>query len=181
MGGQGNNYLDALKDSLAADSAQAQALNSATIDAQAAAAGMSGGSRHGVAQALGKEASNRALTSEMAKMGYNTFDQDLQNKLKIAEQADTNTYNRQQLMSNMLGEQQGTVNQGIKNTGDVQNYGSNQFNVSNQVYKGLQELVNAIGGTSVLSSGTSENQGSGTSSGWSFGQNSGGSKGGGIL
>jgi hypothetical protein len=181
MGGQGNDYLDAMKGSLSADAARAQALNSGTIDAQAAAAGMSGGSRHGVAQALGKEASNRALTGQMAQMGYNTFDQDLQNKLRIAEQADTNTFNRQQLMSGMLGQQQGAVQQGIGNTAGVQGYGMNQFNVANQPYQGLQAYQGAIGGPSILNRGTSQNQGSGTSSGWSMGQNSGGSKGGGIL
>jgi hypothetical protein len=84
-------------------------------------------------------------------------------------------------MSGMLGQQQNTVNQGIGNTGAIQQAGNNQFGISNQPYQGLQAYQSAIGGPNVLNSGASQNQGSGTSSGWGFGQNSGSSKGGGIL
>jgi hypothetical protein len=117
----------------------------------------------------------------MAQMGYNTFDQDLQNKLRIAEQADTNTFNRQQLMSGMLGQQQGTVQQGIGNTGAVQGYGQGQFNAMNSPWQGLQAYQGAVGGPTVLNRGSSSNQSQGWSTGQGMGQSSGAGKGGGLL
>jgi hypothetical protein len=181
MGGNGNTSLDAMKGSLESDAARAGQLNSATNAAQAAASGMSGGSRQGVADALGQEGINRNLQSTEANLGYNSFNNDLQRKLDIASAADTNTFNRQNLMSGMLGNQNSAMQQGIQNTGNVQGYGMNQFNVANQPYQGLQAYQSALGGPNVLNSGTSQNQGSGTSAGWGYGQNSGSSKGGGIL
>jgi hypothetical protein len=179
MGGNGNTSLDAMKGSLEADAARAGQLNSATNSASAAASGMSGGSRQGVADALGQGEINRGLMSTEANLGYNSFNDDLNRKLNIASQADQNTFGRQQLMSGMLGQQQGAVNQGIQNTGNVQGYGMGQFNASNQPWQGLQNYQNTIGTPTVLNSGNSWNQGSGSQSGsgWGTTQNSGGTKG----
>jgi hypothetical protein len=179
MGGNGNSSLDAMKGSLESDAARAGQLNSATNSAQAAASGMSGGSRQGVADALGQNDINRALTSNEAKLGYDTFNSDLERKLNIAQQADTNTFNRQNLMSGMLGSQNNAMQQGIQNTGNVQGYGMGQFNASNQPWQGLQNYQNTIGTPTVLNSGSSFNngQGSQSGSGWGTTQSSGGTKG----
>jgi hypothetical protein len=179
MGGNGNSSLDAMKGTLESDAARAQNLNQAGNAANAAASGMSGGSRQGVMDAMGRNDINRTLTANEAKLGYDTFNSDLERKLNIAQQADTNTFNRQNLMSGMLGNQQGAVNQGIQNTGNVQGYGMGQFNAANQPWQGLQNYQNTIGGPTVLNSGNSWNQGSGSQSGsgWGTTQNSGGTKG----
>ena len=181
MMGQGNSYLQPLQESMLQNQANAQALNSGTNAAQAAASGMSGGSRQGVQDALMKTLGNQNLTQQMNEMGYKTYDTALQNRLGIAQQADANTLARQNLMSGMLGQQQNTVNQGIGNTGGVQQAGMNQFNVANQPYQGLQAYQGAIGAPTVLNSGNSFNQGQGTNSSWGYGQNSGSSKGSGLL
>jgi hypothetical protein len=179
MGGNGNTSLDAMKGSLEADAARAQNLNQAGNAAQAAGVGMSGSSRQGVMDALGKNDINRGLMANEAKLGYDSFNSDLQRKMDIASAADTNTFNRQQLMSGMLGQQQGAVNQGIGNTTGVQQAGMGQFNAANQPWQGLQNYQNTLGAPTVLNSGSSYNtgQGSQSGSGWGTTQNSGGTKG----
>jgi hypothetical protein len=178
MGGNGNNYLDAMKGTLETDAARSNQLNQATNTAQAAASGMSGGSRQGVMDALNQDNVNKNLQSTEAQLGYNSFNEDLQRKLGIAQQADTNTFNRQNLMSGMLGQQQNTVNQGIQNTGNIQQAGMGQFNVSNQPWNSFQQYANALGGPSILNSGGSNSSSQGQGSGWGFGNSSGSSKGG---
>jgi hypothetical protein len=179
MGGNGNTSLDAMKGSLEANAARSNQLNSATNSAQAAASGMSGGSRQGVMDSLNQDNTNRNLQATEADLGYKAFDTDLNRKLDIAGAADANTMQRQQLMSGMLGSQQGAINQGIQNTGAVQGYGMGQFNASNQPWQGLQNYQNSIGGPNVLNSGNSWNSGSGSQSGsgWGTTQNSGSTKG----
>jgi hypothetical protein len=178
MGGNGNTSLDAMKGSLEADAARAGQLNSGTNAAQSAASGMSGGSRQGIADALGQNDINRSLMSTEANLGYNSFNSDLDRKLNIAQQADTNTFNRQNLMSGMLNQQQNTVNQGINNTGNVQGYGMGQYNASNAGSQALNNYKSAVGDATTLNSGNSWNQGSGSQSGsgWGVTQNSGGGK-----
>jgi hypothetical protein len=178
MGGNGNTSLDALKGSLEANAARSNQLNSATNSAQAAASGMSGGSRQGVMDALNQDNTNRNLQNTEAQLGYDSFNSDLQRKLDIAGAADTNTFNRQNLMSGMLGQQQNTVNQGIGNTTGIQQLGMGQFNAANQPWQQMQGYQQSIGGPNVLNSGNSWNQGQGSQSGsgWGYGQNSGGGK-----
>jgi len=111
-------------------------------------------------------------------MGYDTYDQALQNRLGIAQQADSNTLARQNLMSGMLGQQQNTVNQGIQNSQGVQQMGMSPFQAYQQPWTGLQNYSNAIGGPTVLNSGQSSSNSQGQGSGWGFGNSSGSSKGG---
>lgn len=178
MGGNGNSSLDALKGSLEANAARANDLNQAGNSAQAAASGMSGGSRQGVMDALGRNDTNRNLQNTEAQLGYDTFNSDLQRKLDIASAADTNTFNRQNLMSGMLGQQQNTVNQGINNSQGVQQMGMSPFQAYQQPWTGLQSYSNTLGGPTVLNSGQSSSSSQGQGSGWGFGNSSGSSKGG---
>jgi hypothetical protein len=178
MGGNGNNYLDAMKGTLENDASRINNLNSAENSAQAAASGMSGGSRQGVLDSLNRDNTNRNLQNTEAQLGYNTFDTDLQRKLGIAQQADSNTLARQNLMSGMLGQQQGAVNQGIQNSQGVQQMGMSPFQAYQQPWTGLQNYSNTIGGPTVLNSGQSSSNSQGQGSGWGFGNSSGSSKGG---
>jgi hypothetical protein len=181
MMGQGNSYLGPLKASMEQNQANAQALNSGQNASQAAAAGMSGGSRQGVQDALMKSLGNQQLTSAENQMGYDTYNTALQNRLGIAQQADSNTLVRQNLMSGMLGQQQGTVNQGINNTGQVQGFGQGGINALNSAWGGLNNYAQSLGGPTVLNSGTSSNMGQGSSAGSGYGQSTGSSKGSGLL
>ena len=179
MGGQGNSYLPAMRQSMLQNQANAQSLNSGRIDAQAAAAGMSGGSRQGVQEGLMRSLGNQDVTSQMNQMGLDTFERDLQNKMNIANQADTNNFGRQQLMGNLLGQQQGTINQGIQMAPQVQQTGLGGFNAANAPWQGMQAYQGALGAPTILNQGTSSSVGKGSSSGYGMGQSSGSSKSGG--
>lgn len=179
MGGNGNSYLPAMKSALETDARNTMNINSGTNAAQAAASGMSGGSRQGVMDALNNKFTAEGLNRAKAEMGYNTFDKDLQNKLGIALQADANTLGRQNLLSSMLGQQQGTINQGINNTGNLQNWGSNALNLYNAPWQGFQQYANTVGRPTVLNTGQSSNTGQASNFGWGMNQSSGSGKSGG--
>lgn len=90
MGGNGNNYADAMRGQMQQDARSNLDSSLNAIDARAAMAGMGGSSRQGIAQANAAKDVNDALMREQTNLGYNTFDKDLQNKLQIAQQADSN-------------------------------------------------------------------------------------------
>lgn len=161
MGGEGNNYADAMKDQYMQDASQAQGQMLANTDARAAASGMSGGSRHGLSQAKGMEDINDSLMSNMANVGYQTFDQDLNRKLDIAGQADQANLSRQQMMQQMLGSQQSAMTGALNNSGNMQNLGMGGMNAYNAPWEMAGNYANAIGGPTVLGSGSSSSNSSG--------------------
>jgi hypothetical protein len=155
MGGQGNTYADAMKAGYAADANRATANMLSNLDARAAASGMSGGSRHGTATSQGMYDINSNLQKSLADVGYNTFDKDLQNKLNIAQQADQGTLARQQLMSNMLGQQQGVSTGALGMGQNMQNLGMGAFAPGMMPWQNISNYANALGSPTVLSSGSS--------------------------
>lgn len=165
MGGNGNNYADAMKASYVTDANRAQQNMLGNLDARAAASGMSGGSRHGVATAQGMNDINTNLQKAMATTGYQTFDKDLQNKLNVAQQADAGTLARQQMLSGMIGQQQG-VQTGAQNAGrNMQNLGMGSFAPSMIPWQNLSNYSNVIGQPNVLSQGSSSSNSSSKSGG----------------
>lgn len=183
MGGNGNNYADAMKASYIGDANRAADNMNRTLDARATGSNMSGGSRHGLAQAQGYYDINSNLQHELAQTGYNTFDKDLQNKLMIAGQADQNTLARQTLLSNMLNNQNASSVGALQFGEGMQNLGLGALAPASAGWGNLQGYQNAIGAPTVLSQGSSFGNSSG--SGWnidsagSFGGKGGGGKGGG--
>jgi hypothetical protein len=155
MGGQGNNYADAMKASYLGDANRATDNMLANLDARAAASGMSGGSRHGIATSQGMYDINSNLQKNLADTGYNTFDKDLANKLNIAQQADQGTLARQQLMSNMLGQQQGVQTGALNAGGQMQNLGMGSMAPTMMPWQNMSNYANSIGSPTVLSSGGS--------------------------
>lgn len=165
MGGQGNNYADAMRGQYVRDANQAQENMLSNLDSRAAAAGMSGGSRHGVATAQGMRDINKNLQRNMAETGYNTFDKDLDRKLQIAGMADQGTLARQQMMSNMIGRQD-TAQQGAINAGqNMQNMTMGRFAPSMAPWQAMGAYGNTIGGPTVLSSGSAESKSTSQSAG----------------
>lgn len=162
MGGRGNNYADAMKASYIGDANRAADNMMRTLDARATGSGMSGGSRHGLATAQGYYDINSNLQHELAKTGYDTFDKDLANKMQIATQADNNTLARQQLMSEMLGNQNNTAQSAL-------NFGSNMQSLNADTmapsWQNASMLANIIGTPVQNSQGTSSgsSKGKGTS------------------
>jgi len=169
MGGQGNNYADAMKNQYIQDANRAQGNMLSNLDARASAAGMSGGSRHGIATAQGMRDINQNLQSNMAQTGFNTFDQDLNRKLQIAGQADQGTLQRQQMMQQMLGGQQQAMAGGLQQGQGMQNLGMGTFAPYMAPWQAAGAYSNAIGAPTVLS------QGAGSGSGSSKGGSKGGS------
>ena len=165
MGGNGNTSLDAMKHSLEQNAGRSLALNQGTNSAQAEAAGMSGSSRQGVYDALNKSLSDQNLQSTEANLGYDTFNQDLNNKLGIAGQADSNTLQRQQMLAGLLGQKQGTINNAIGQGGTIQNLGMGSFAPTMIPWQNLSNYSNVIGAPTVLSKGTSVSSGNSSSKG----------------
>jgi len=155
MGGEGNNYADAMKASYITDANRAQANMLANVDSRAAAAGMSGGSRHGTAIGQGMNDINTNLQRNMAVTGYETFDKDLQNKLGIASMADQNTFGRQQMLSDMIAQQQGVQTGGLNSSQNMQNLGMGMFSPAMMNWQNMSNYANIIGSPDVLSSGQS--------------------------
>ena len=155
MGGQGNTYADAMKAGYTADANRATDNMLATLDSRAAASGMSGGSRHGVGTSQGMYDINSNLQKNLAATGYNTFDKDLQQKLNIAQQADSGTLARQQMMSGMLGAQQGVQTGALNSGGQMQNLGMGSFAPGMMPWQNMSNYANSIGSPTVLSSGNS--------------------------
>ena len=153
MGGEGNNYADAMKSKYMADADRAQKQMMSNIDARAGGTGMVDSSRAGVSEALGMRDINQNLQGNMAQVGYETFDKDLQNKLGIAQQADSNTLQRQQMLQGMLGQKQQAMQGGLQGSSQMQNLGMGSFAPLSQQWQGLNNYQQAIGSPLVLNSG----------------------------
>jgi len=155
MGGEGNNYADAMKNQYVDDANRATDNMLQNMDARASASGMSGGSRHGTAIARGMDDINRNLQSNLAETGYNTFDQDLNRKLQIAQQADQGTLARQGMMQDMLGDMQNTQNLGLNNTTQQNTNEMDAMAPYMAPWQAMGQYAGAIGSPQVLGSGES--------------------------
>jgi hypothetical protein len=160
MGGAGNNYADAMKSQVIEDAGKLTDRMFRTSDAAAFGRGMTGSSPHNNVQTQGVDDISKNAMDSLNKIGYDTFDKDLQRKLDIANQADANTFNRQQLMANMLGEKQNTMNTGINNSNTLFGLGT-----QNQMmpWQQLSAYSDVVGTPTVLSSGNSDSFGNNNS------------------
>jgi len=173
MTGGGNTSLGSFKNALMGDANNLKQQNLAMLDSRANAAGMSGGARQGVMEANMMNNIDRGTQANMGSLGYGAFENDLNRKLGIAAQADTNNFGRQQLMSNMLNQQQNTQNLGI-------NSGMNYMNQGAMMpWQQAGMLAQVMGNPTVLSSGNSSGNSSGFNMAGSFSGMGGGGGGGG--
>jgi len=168
MGGEGNNYADAMQEKYRRNMQDSNANMLQNLDARAAASGMSGGSRHGVAQAQGLAQNAGNYQEQMADLGYESFDKDLNRKLEIAGLADQNTLARQEMMSGMIGQQQGAMQGGLNFGQGMQNANMGQFAPSMMPWDAMSQYANAIGRPTILGSG--EESGSSSSKSAGFGK-----------
>ena len=165
MGGNGNNYADAMKAGYTADANRATDNMLSTLDSRAAASGMSGGSRHGVATSQGMYDINSNLQENLARTGYETFDKDLNNKLNIAQQADSGTLARQQMMAGMLGQQQGVQTGALGQGQNMQNLGMGSFAPTMMPWQNMSNYANSIRDPNILGSGNSSSSSNAKSGG----------------
>ena len=160
MGGEGNTSADAMKAQYMQDAQQAQDQMLGGLDARAAASGMSGGARHGVAQAKGLGDISQNLQGQLARTGYETFDKDLQRKMDIARQADVGSLERQKLMSGMIGGQQAAMAGGLDRGQQLYGMGRSEQMMP---WEQMGQYSNVIGGPTVLGGGASHGSGMGVS------------------
>jgi len=154
MGGQGNDYVDAMKNIFTKDAQRTRDLSEASLDARLAGTGMAGGSRHGVAEALISRDIDKNLQDNMTKVGYDSFDKDLQNKLGIARMADEQMTARQGMYANLAsGALQGkdaNMNQAANMIPGIQKSIMGQLAPSQMPWQNLQNYSAAIGNPTIL-------------------------------
>jgi hypothetical protein len=170
MGGQGNTYADAMKDRYIKDANKATANMMNVMDARAAGSGMSGSSRHGVAQGVGTEAINENLQRNLAQVGYETFDKDLQNKLGIAQMADQNTLARQQMQMDMLAGKQSAMQGGLNFAPNIGQLGMDLFKPFAATWGPTNQLAAMLGAPTILGSGEMTGSGDSSSKGMGIGK-----------
>jgi len=154
MGGSGNNYVDAMKQQMQADSDKRLGRSLAMNDARAAGYQQSGSSRHGLTESRLYEDSNDALTDAQTSLGYNTFDKDLDRKLGIAQRADQFDMGRLNNISGMIGGQQNAMQGGLNYGANMQNLGMGQFNPYMAPIQGAGQMTQMYGQPTVLGSGS---------------------------
>ena len=159
MGGEGNNYVDAMKAQMASDSQTNLGSSLAMNDARAAGMGQSGSSRHGLTESRLYEDSNDALTDAQTKLGYDTFAQDQARKMSIAQNADQWDANKLNNVSGMLGSQNQAMQGGLNFGQGMQNLNMGQFAPSMAPWQAMGQYSNVLGNPTVLGSG----KGSGSS------------------
>lgn len=169
MGGKGNNYADAMKQSYMRDANDAQANMLSNLDARVSGGGLPGSSRHGVATALGMRDINRNLQGNMARTGFETFDKDLERKLNIAQQADQGTLARQQMLSGMIGNQNQAMQGGLQFGQNMQGLNMGQFQPYAAPWQAAGSYANILGNPVVLNSGASSSDSKGGGTSGSFG------------
>lgn len=145
--GQGTNaYQDQLKQSMIADAGAARGDMMNSMDARAAASGMSGGSSHGTATAKGNEDINRNLQSNMANVGY-----------QAAESEKARQMQANQMLGNVYGQQQNTMTNALGQSGNMANLGMAGFNPLQAQWGSLQNMAGIMGGPTVLGQGQNWN------------------------
>lgn len=169
MGGAGNNYVDAMKGQMQQDSSDSLGRNLAANDARAAGYGMSGSSRHGITERGINDASSRDLSNAQTRLGYDTFAQDQDRKMGIAQRADQFDMGRLNNVSGMLGQQQGAMQGGLNYGSGMQNLGMGQFSPYMAPWNMAGQYSGMLGNPTVLGSGSGQGQSSGKGMGLSGG------------
>lgn len=103
-----NAYADAMKGQIANDAMKLRQQSLGSLDARAAAAGMSGSSGYRDQVAGMNDDINEQALNAMTQVGYNSFDRAVQNQLALAGQMDAN---QQNAMGNVQNIQQSSMNQ----------------------------------------------------------------------
>jgi hypothetical protein len=167
VGGQGNTYIDPLINNMRTDMLNTTNRQIGTQnDLNAAMVGQSGSAKHGVQNALTQRYANQDFQTSANAARAGAYDKDLQMKMAIAKNADTNRLqSAQQSMNYMQGlnqNQQGAFNL----AGNMQNLGMGGFAPLMQAYQqpwnAMNQYAGIIGDPTVLGQGYSK----GSSSAW---------------
>ena len=138
-----NSYTDAMKGQIAQDSQKLMQQSLGGLDARAAAAGMSGSSGYRDQVGNTMDDINQNAMNAMTNIGYQSFDQGVQNQMQLAGMMDQNQQS------------------GVGNLQNIQQGAMNQFNPAMAGLNAVGQYGQIIGGPTVLgnsqSTGTSQN------------------------
>lgn len=173
MGGQGNNYADAMKNSMQTDANLAMNNMMNNVDARMSGGDMSGSSRGDIMQSQGAQNINQNLQRELTGVGYNTFDKNLDRNLGIAQRADSNQAANMRGLESLMSGQMGSQNQAQQSgLGGVGTQQQNMMNTMMPSYAGIDMLAQMAGapsGASPLVLANGSGSGSSSSKGASVG------------
>lgn len=171
VGGSGNTYVDPLIQKMQQDAARNVSTLQNSNAASAADLGQSGSSRQAMQNAMFANQANQDLATQEAQMRQQAYDIDLQNKMGIAQQADTNRQAEQDRLMQMLQGAQSSKQSAIDNSQALGSLFSNAMNPWLQAQQAqwnpINNLANVIGNAIMTSSGrgSSKSKGFGGSGG----------------
>lgn len=170
-GGPGNTYIDPMVQAMKAGQIDNMKQQLATVNLDAVGAGQAGSSRHGVSEALTRALANNQMLDKEATMRGENYDRDMQWKMGIAQQADTNRGAAQDRAAQLLAQKNQMMQYGInanqqmqKNAGSLLDNAMRQGNLS---WDNYNKYKSGIGAPLILGS----SGGSGSSSGSSSSKN----------
>ena len=123
VGGAGNTYIDPMIDAMGSDEAIRQDRMASDITGNAVGSGMTGSSRHGIAEGLMRSEGNRNLAGREAEARAGAYDKDLDWKMNIAQQADLGRGQAQDRAIGLLGAGDQNTQYGLGQGANMQNMG----------------------------------------------------------
>jgi len=151
----GQNYSDAYKQNFVNDARTAMDASMQGIDARAAASG-AGGSAYGNAMARGHQDINKNLQSNLANVGYQDYNNQVNRMQQAGAGADQNLLQQQGMMSNLLGQQQGAQAGALQQTGAMNQLGQAQMGNALMPINAYSQMLQSMGGPVVLTDSMSD-------------------------
>ena len=149
--GSGQNYSDAYRQNFVNDAQTAQSSMMQGLDGRAAASGMSGGSRHGMATAAGMSDINSNMQSNLANVGYQDYTNNMNRQQQAGANADRNTMMQQQMMSGLLGQQNTSQQGALANSGAMAGMSSLDYQAAMSPFMSNSQMMQGMGPSTVLS------------------------------
>ena len=165
MGGQGNDYVDAMKQEMQSDAFERLGSGFSNIDQRASMAGQPGSSRHGILQSNMMRDEMDRLGQMQTQLGVESFDTDMQRKMGIAQRADQFDMSKLQNIGQQLGAQQGAMSGGLNYGSNMQNLGMGQFSPSMMPWQAAGAYSNAMGAPTVTGAGSTFGESDSSSTG----------------
>lgn len=165
VGGEGNSYVDPLIKQMQGDYAQnlATAQNANSMDATMA--GQSGSSRQAMQNAMMGSQASRDLATQEAALRQGAYDTDLNLKLGIAQNADSNRQSEQDRLASMVSGAQGAQNSAGNYSSLLQSLAGSGMQPWLQAQQAswnpLNNLASILGNPTILSSGSSSSKSKG--------------------
>lgn len=165
VGGEGNSYVDPLIKQMQGDSAQNLATMQNANSMDATMAGQSGSSRQAMQNAMMGSQSSRDLATQEAALRQGSYDTDLNLKLGIAQNADSNRQSEQDRLANMVSGAQGAQNNAGNYSSLLQSIAGSGMQPWLQAQQGswnpLNNLASILGNPTILSNGSSSSKSKG--------------------